>query len=373
MRKAIVILLTLLVVLGLAGCQEAPVEEQKPTPVVEQKQDTPLPTPEPEAPLVGICLPGDQWMQVGQLIERDLRVLGYNTKLVYADHDASLQSRQIKELVEENPACLVVMPEDSVALLDALKAAKKANIPVVALDRMLMETDAVSGVVTFDYETFGYQMGTYLVENKQLDTALEENRSYTIEFFMGSTEDHSAFLLHKGLMQRLQPYLDAGVLVCKSGRTSFADTYVLHADQALAKRKCLELLQSAPQPDIICAASDVLAAGCAEAIREMGYEGDPMILLTGQGGDIEAVQRIVDGKQTMTIYKDWEDLASQCVAVVDALAKEEMPQWNDTESFDNHTIIVPAMVLPGVVVDKGNYKEKLVDTKIYSTDALPTK
>lgn len=371
MGKTIGILLAILLVLGLMACQKAP-EPTQAAPIAQDDKIV-VPDPVPEGPLVGILLPDESWQVSGNWIAKELERKGYRIQLDYAGGDAAKQAQQMVDMILKEPACIVVTPVDSVALSQAGKAAKEAGVPVVAFDRLLMETDAVAGFVTFDYEAFGEEIAKYIIDAKQLDAAAEEHKVYTIEFFMGCTENHSDLLLHKGLMALLQPYLDTGVLECPSGRTSFADTYVLHADREIAKRKCLELLESSWQPDIICAASDVLAAGCAEAIREMGYEGDPVILLTGQSGDIEAVQRIVDGTQTMTIYKDWEALAIQCAQVVDTLVKGETPQWSDVKSFENHAVTVPAVVLPGVVVDKENYKEKLIDTKIYSTDALPTK
>lgn len=375
MQKGIGILLALLLVCGIVGCKKAPAPAPQPKQESVKEEQNPLPTPkpEPEGPLVGIYLPGDQWQAAGAFLERELVQKGYRAQLLYADHDATLQAQQIENIIAEEPVCLVVMPEDSVALLEAEKAAKEAGVPIVAYDRLLMETNAVAGLVTFDYEAIGREIGNYLITKQKLDTATEEDRTYTIEFFMGSTEDHSAFLLHKGLMEQLQPYLDSGALKCKSGRTAFADTYVLHGQKEQAVRKCTDLLtntyRKAP-PDILCTASDALAEGCLEALGQMTYEGDPQVLITGQGGELEAVQRVVSGKQTMTVYKDWETLATQCAEVVDAIVKKETPRWSQ-QTFHNQAVTVPACMVPGVVVDKANYKKTIVEAKIYSLDALP--
>ena len=80
------------------------------------------------------------------------------------------------------------------------------------------------------------KIAEYIVKAKNLETAKQENRSYSIEFFMGSPDDNNALFLYNGIMEVLQPYLDNGVLVCKTGRTSFQDTCILRWSQETAQQ-----------------------------------------------------------------------------------------------------------------------------------------
>ena len=51
---------------------------------------------------------------------------------------------------------------------------------------------------------------------------------------MRSPDDNIAVLLYNGVMKVLQPYLDNGTLVCKSGRTSFDETCILWDEIAVS-------------------------------------------------------------------------------------------------------------------------------------------
>ena len=93
--------------------------------------------------------------------------------------------------------------------------------PVIAYDRLLMDTDAVSYYATFDNKAVGTLMAQYVEENMNLATAEAEGRTYTVELFMGSPDDNNAYFVYDGIMEVIQPYLDNGVLVCKSGQIDF--------------------------------------------------------------------------------------------------------------------------------------------------------
>lgn len=178
---------------------------------------------EEEQKTVGILMPtqsSERWINDGANMKAQLEEKGYKVELQYAEDDTAMQVSQLENYVGKGVDCLVIAAIDSGVLVNAEAQAKEAGIPIIAYDRLLMDTDAVSYYATFDNKGVGTVIGNYIKENKDLDAAREAGESYTIEFFMGSPDDNNALFLYNGIMEVLQEYLDDGTLVCKSGRTS---------------------------------------------------------------------------------------------------------------------------------------------------------
>ena len=164
-------------------------------------------------------------------MKAQLEALGYKVGVQYAEDDVEEQVSQIENMIASGVSCLVIASIDSSALINVEKQAKDAGIPIIAYDRLLMDTDAVSYYATFDNKGVGTAIGQYIKEAKDLDGARAAGESYTIESFMGSPDDNNAFFLYNGLMEVLGEYLDDGTLVCESGRSNFEETCILRCAQ----------------------------------------------------------------------------------------------------------------------------------------------
>lgn len=349
MKRFMGVFLAVCLLLSFAGCAKKPAAKTNDQP-----------TPEPDRPVVGICLPEEsqQWKENAQMLREELQALGFEVKTEYAQNDPQMQLKQIKALAEEQVVCLVVAPADAMALTQELEESDVAGIPVVAYDRQLQDLEVADAAVGFDYFAIGQSLGEYIVSAKELGTAKEP---LSVEFIMGSAEDDRAVQLHAGLLQSLQPYLDAGSLVCPSGRIGFADTYVLQEDSRMAAEKLSKCLsdhyEKAPL-DILCVASDDLAAACEEALLGADYTEENWPLITGQGGLPQAIRQIIDGKQTVTVYKDRAALTKACAQQVNSLVTGAMISDGEKPQFQN------------VVVDIKNYEKLLIKTGIYEKQDL---
>lgn len=296
---------------------------------------------------VGVCLPDETvpyWASCGALLEQALQAQGYTTQLYYGRSDVLLQAQQIRQLRSDGVSCLVVAGIDSVGLTNVLADVRNAGIPVIALDRMLMDTDAVQLCVSFDYKAIGEAMGRFIKEELALDTAAQEGRSHTIEFIMGSPDDPNAPAVHQGVLSVLQSYLGSGVLICPSGRIAFEDAWIMRevsgkAGQTLQKYLDQYYTDSAPFPQIICAGSDVLAQGCIEVLGQRKCPATLWPLITGQGNTAE---NVAEKKQAMTVQKDLSQLAADCAdAVGILLADGDFPEGFAQTAADNHAVSVP--------------------------------
>ena len=323
---------------------------------------------------VAVAMPtqsSERWINDGSNMKEKLEALGYEVDLQYAEDDVQAQVSQIENMIAAGADCLVIAAVDSSALVNVEEQAKEAGIPIIAYDRLLMDTDAVSYYATFDNKGVGTAIGKYIEESKDLANTDE---SYTIEFFMGSPDDNNAVMLYNGLMEVLQPYLDDGTLVCKSGRTSFDDTCILRWSQETAQQNCENYLTgfyADEKLDICATAFDGFAYGCKAALEGAGYTvGEDWPLITGQDAELMATKNIIAGSQTMSIYKDTRLLADKCVTMVQAVLEGSEPEINDTEQYNNGKITVPSYLCTPVAVDKDNYKEIIVDGGYYTEEQL---
>ncbi len=387
-KKVLSVLLSMTMAAALlAGCgssaapaADAPAEEAAPA--------ADAPAEEAAAPAasggkrVAVAMPtqsSERWINDGANMKAQLEELGYEVDLQYAEDDVQAQVSQIENMIAAGANCLVIAAVDSSALVNVEQQAKDAGIPVIAYDRLLMDSDAVSYYATFDNKGVGTAIGEYIKANatkdgnKGLDAVKSAGLTMNIEFLMGSPDDNNALMLYNGLMEVLKPYLDDGTLVCKSGRTTFDDTCILRWSQETAQQNMENYLTgfySDEDIDIVASAFDGFAYGAKAALEGAGYTADNWPMITGQDAELMATKNIIAGTQTMSIYKDTRLLASKCVTMVQAVLEGAEPEINDTEQYNNGKIVVPSYLCTPVAVDVNNYKEIIVDGGYYTEEQL---
>ena len=351
-------------------------------PADDAAADTAAPAASGGGKRVAVAMPtqsSERWINDGNNMKSQLEELGYEVDLQYAEDDVQAQVSQIENMIASGANCLVIAAIDSGALTNVEDQAKQAGIPIIAYDRLLMDTDAVSYYATFDNKGVGTVIGNYIKDNatkdgnKGLDAVKAAGLHMNIEFLMGSPDDNNALMLYNGLMEVLKPYLDDGTLVCKSGRTSFDDTCILRWSQETAQQNMENYLTgfyADEDIDIVASAFDGFAYGAKAALEGAGYTEKNWPLITGQDAELMATKHIISGKQTMSIYKDTRLLASKCVTMVQAVLEGAEPEINDTEQYNNGKIVVPSYLCEPVAVDKDNYKEVIIGGGYYTEEQL---
>lgn len=324
---------------------------------------------------IGVAMPtqsSERWIADGKNMKEKLEALGYEVDLQYAEDDVQAQVSQIENLLASGVDCLVVAAVDSSALVNVLASAKSANVPVIAYDRLLMDTDAVSYYATFDNKGVGTAIANYVVEKLDLENTTEV---YNFEMFMGSPDDNNAVFLYNGIMEVIQPLIDKGTLVCKSGQLEFSQNNTLRWDQQTAMKRCEDILTNNyadDKVDIIFSAFDGLSYGCKSALEGAGYVvgSDEWPLITGQDAELMATKNIIAGSQTMTIFKDTRILADKCVSMVQAVLEGSEPEINDEDQYDNGVITVPSYLCTPEPVDVDNYEEILIGGEYYTQEDI---
>lgn len=321
-----------------------------------------------EGGLIGVAMPTkdlQRWNQDGENMKAQLEQAGYEVELQYASNDVATQVSQIENMISNGCQLLVIASIDGNSLGTPLQEAKEANIPVIAYDRLIMNSDAVSYYATFDNYMVGTKQGKYIEDALDLKHAAG---TYNLEIFTGDPGDNNANFFYDGAMDVLNPYIDSGTLVVKSGSVDFADVATADWSTEKAQSRMEAILSSyyadGTPVDVVLCSNDSTALGVENAL-EANYTGEWPII-TGQDCDIANVKNMLAGKQSMSIFKDTRDLATQVVAMIDAIMKGSEAPVNDTKSYDNGTGVIPSYLCEPVFADKDNYKELLIDSGYYT-------
>ncbi len=381
MKRLFAVILSAAMMFSLAACGSSTPAPASSAPASSSESETDETPAENESEnsasgkIIGVAMPtqsSQRWIQDGSNMKQKLEELGYKVDLQYAEDDVQMQVSQLENMITNGANCLVVASIDSSALVNVLAQAKDAGIPVIAYDRLLMDTDAVSYYATFDNKGVGVAIGQYIEDKMGLK---DGEGPFNVEFFAGSPDDNNAHMLNDGMFEVLQPYLDNGQLVCVSGQLDFDTICTLRWSQETAQQRMENLLSAhysqGEDVDIVASPFDGISYGVAAALEGAGYKvGEKWPLITGQDAELMAVKNIISGKQSQTIFKDTRVLADKCVTMVQAVLEGAEPEINDTETYNNNVIVVPSYLCTPVSVDKDNIKEMLIDTGYYTQDEL---
>ncbi len=379
MKKLIALLLALAMVFALVACgaktpEPAPAPEPEATPEpAPAPEPEPAPAPEPASNLVGVSMPTkdlQRWNQDGANMEKLLKEAGYEVDLQFAANDATQQVNQIQNMIANGAKVLVISAIDSDALGTVLAEAKEAGVAVIAYDRLIMGSDAVTYYATFDNYQVGVMQGAYI--EKALDLQNAGDNKYNIELVTGDSGDNNIYFFFDGAMSILKPYIDAGTLVVQSGQTDIMDVATEAWDAANAQTRFENILSTfyADKPlHAIMANNDSTAQGAATALGT-SYNNEIYPIITGQDCDIVSTKNMLDGKQAMSVFKDTRDLAAKAVDMCKAIIEGGEPEINDTETYNNGTGIIPSYLCSPKECTADNYKEILIDSGYYTEDQL---
>ena len=321
---------------------------------------------------VGVSMPTkdlQRWNQDGANMQKELEDAGFEVDLQFASNDVQTQLSQIENMISNGAQVLVISAIEGSSLGEALDMAKENEIPVIAYDRLLMESDAVSYYATFDNYKVGTVQGTYVVETLDLDNA---EGPFNLELTAGDPGDNNAVFFFNGAFDVLKPYIDEGKLVVKSGQTTFEEvatpTWATEVAQTRAENILSSNYADGSNVDVWLCSNDSTALGVTNALAA-NYNGTWPII-TGQDCDIENTKNMIAGKQAMSVFKDTRTLASQVVKMVGQILNGEEVDVNDTETYNNNVITVPSFLCEPVFADVNNYKELLIDSGYYTEDQL---
>ncbi len=359
MKKLLTSILSVLLVLSLAACGSA-------------KTSQASSTSSSSGNLIGVSMPTQslqRWNQDGANMKKQLEAKGYTVDLQYANNDVNAQIQSIENMITKKCKVIVIAAVDGSTLTDVLKQAGDNGIKVIAYDRLIMKTSNVDYYATFDNFKVGVIQGQY-IEDK---LGLKDGKGpFNIELFGGSPDDNNATFFFNGAMSILQPYITSGKLVVGSKQKDFNTIAIQAWDSSKAEARMDNLLTSTyakgAKLDVILSPNDSLAIGIVASLKNAGYgtAAKPYPILTGQDCDKPDVLAMINGQQSMSIFKDTRTLATKVVGMVNSIVTGKKADVNDTKTYNNGVKIVPSYLCEPIYADKSNYKKILIDSGYYT-------
>lgn len=304
---------------------------------------------------IGLSLPTqreERWVRDKEKMEEVAKQLGAEIITKVADANMQEQITQVEALLTQGVDVLIIAPHDAAAAATLVDKANQEGVPVVSYDRLITNTDKLNIYLSFDNVKVGELQGKYITEQVS-------EGNYII--MSGAPTDNNAKLFKEGAMKYIQPLIDSGKInvISEQGVENWIPENAL---------KIVEAALSANENNVqaILAPNDGTAGAAIQALTAQGLAGK--VPITGQDAEKSAAKRIMEGTQSMTIFKDTRDLGQAAIEVAIKLAKEEKIDTNG--NVDNGKISVPSVLLEPNVVTKENLKEILVDSGYISEDDI---
>ncbi len=297
--------------------------------------------------------------------EAKMKELCPNCQIIYsnANQDATTQLSQAEAALTNGAQVLVLDPVDSKAAATIADKAKAQNVPVIAYDRLILNSDGVNYYISFDNVEVGKLQAQTLVD--ALNKAGVQKP--TIVMINGSPTDNNAGLFKQGAHSVFDPLVQAGKLTIAKEY----DTPDWSPDQAQTEmQQALTALGN--KVDGVYAANDGTASGAVAAMKAAGLSPIPPV--TGQDAELTGIQRILAGEQYMTVYKAIKPEAEAAAELAFfLLTNTPVPaSMTNGKTVNNTKMDVPSVLLTPVAVTKDNIKDTVVKDGFWTPQQICT-
>lgn len=282
----------------------------------------------------------ERWYTDQKMFIEKVKSLGGEVQVEIAYGDPLEQTRLSKKMIADGVKVLVVVPTDARKAIEIVDEAKKAHVPVISYDRLILSND-VTIYVSFNNEKIGEMQAQY---------ALNKVPTGKYLILSGPESDNNALQFRAGQYKTLQPFIDNGTIKL------LGDLRMGTWGEIGALVKVDEFLSSSTEkPDVVIATNDALASGTIQALPK---ESRGKVLVTGMDADVSALRLVLSGSQAMTIYKPIKPLAYLAAETAIKLAKGQ--DVKGKIRLRNGDVEVDAILLEPITVDKTNIQETVI-------------
>lgn len=288
----------------------------------------------------------ERWLRDRDIFVSAAKELGASVNVQNAGGDSKEQIRQIEYFIEKKMDVIVIIAVDSYHLNDVVQKAKRNGIKVIAYDRFINHA-GVDLYISFDNQMVGRMMGETLIEAVPGDGK--------IAMIQGSSTDYNVSMVYDGFMGAVE---NSEVEIVAS-----TNAEGWRAEEAFQFLNDIDNLNEIK--GVMCG-NDGLAGQAIRFLSMQRLAGD--VTVVGQDAELEACQRIVEGTQTMTVYKPIEELATKAAECAVALANEET--LSEAETILDGTNLVPYVKVMPVKVTKENMDEVIINGGFHLRDEV---
>ncbi len=248
----------------------------------------------------------ERWKTDEAAIKAALEAAGATYVSADAQSSSAKQLSDVEALMAQGVNALIILGQDTAAIVPAVQAASDAGIPVVAYDRLIEDPRAF--YLTFDNVEVG---------RMQAREVLKAAPKGNYVMIKGANTDPNADFLRGGQQEILQAAIDSGDI--KIVGEAYTDGWL----PANAQKNMEQILtENDNKVDAVVASNDGTAGGAVAALTAVGLQGIPV---SGQDGDKAALNRIAAGTQTVSVWKDARELGKAAGEIAVALAKGTAP------------------------------------------------
>lgn len=295
-------------------------------------------------------LNSDRWYKDKDAFQEKAAALGARVITTNAEDKPEKQTEQVEELIKEGVNILVVIPVDGKRASAIVEQAHKANIKVIAYDRLIKDCD-LDFYVSYNNNKVGEIMAKF---------ALKEKPQGNYAIINGPESDNNVKQINEGMHSVLDASIQSGSikLLEEKATEQWSEIEAMMITQ--------DLIQKHKSIDAILTSADLLALGAVNALEEANMLGKTIV--TGQDADLQACKHILAGNQQMTIYKPIAPLAAKAAELAVLLANGKMAEKNATS--DNGKIAVPSYLIEPILVTKENMKAAVIDPGHWKAEDL---
>lgn len=374
MKRIFAVLLSVMLIAGLTACGSKPADAAPASSEETQSSDGATKSGGID---VGIILPTKdepRWVQDETRFRDALKESDYSIEVLFSQGSSAKEKENVEALMAKGIKVLIICPQDAAAAAAAVDEAKEEGITVISYDRLITDTKSVDYYVTFDSISVGKAQGQYLIDNAT-------GKGNPLYLYTGAATDNNAFLFFEGAWDVLQPKIADGTFVIKnsSEAVNLQSKATLTRDEESkiiaqvttnwdfneAKNKAEAHLTAAKAADkgnvYILAPND----GTARSIADV-FAADTAVTsykITGQDAEKASIQYIIDGKQSMTVFKDVRILVKDSIAMAISILEGKTPETTGT--YNNKVVDVKAKQTAVQVVDSKNVKSAIIDSGYY--------
>jgi len=281
----------------------------------------------------------ERWKYDKEYLPEALSKYSHLHYTLYESDDADTQVKQLKSVLESGVKTIVITPVKYDAINNSKLLQQYPDANIICHSRLIFNSSWIDFYSSCDVEEIGRLQADYLVQ--QFMASGKE--SLTLEMFAGPSGDNTSTSIFAGAINTLQPLIDKGYLIVRSGKTEYQHVALMEwTREAAAKELKARLTNYYPDgtlPNLLLAPNDECAIGLINAIDELKLPIKKYPAITGQDNSEEGQKYMKEGKLGMTVDLSIQDMCYNTAMIVSSMSQGITPA--SLYSVNNGFVDVP--------------------------------
>jgi len=296
-----------------------------------------------DKPLIGFLMDSlieERWARDRDIFISSVKSYGGSVIVQIGEENAKTQEAQLQYLIDQGVNSLVLIPNDPDLLTKAVQEAKKHGVPVLLYER-IVHNGGADLYLAYDAIKVGELQAEYIVKTI---------KNGPVVIINGKKNDPIAASIHEGIYNILNPAIKSGTILVAE------DYWVSTGNSDEVADIISDLIDKNIHFKAILAYNDLYAEA---AIRVLTLKRlAKKVAVAGADADLAACQRIIEGTQTMTVYKPIETIAAKAAELAVYMARNERVTVHKAV-FDG-SYRVPYYQLEPIAVDATNLRQTVI-------------